>query len=1335
MKTNEFADTMNVRRKRSGSWANALAILLGLVICLGWAATQAAAQTSGEGAIVGTVKDQTGAVIPNAKVTATNVATNIATTRTSSSAGYYVLSPLLPGTYSIKVTATDFKTLVQENVVLDALQTLGFNPVLAVGATTQTMIVTAAPPQLETENATLGLTMENTDYSNLPVQMNSGNQRDPTAFGTLTPGSQTGARLPVIGGTGSYLGQLYVDGMPAETVSQQGDNRLVSEAMDLDSVDQFQVLTSTPPAQYMGSGAENYTMKSGGLKYHGQVSDFVRNTVFDSWTFTGKAATIKNAAGATVPAPKAWEHQNELSASAGGYVPRTGKKLFFFYAYDKYHFRAVVNPSLLTIPTQLMLQGNFTEVVQSAQYLTGNPVGGQTGTGANNPAFIFNPLTSSCTGNVCTRQAFSSGGTNNIIPTAFLSPIAQAMQKWMPAPTNPNVLANNYLGSIPTGKDNHVNNWRVDYDMNSKHRLSMVGIMGTYGYLNNWGTPYLPQPYTGGDDASIFPKDYVIGDTWTVSPNLVNQLKYSYTRFFQNIVDSTYGVTAWEPGTFGITGFPAGQSGLTFPGSAFSTTTAFTTSPATWTSFSNADATQLTTPNNYALTDNIQYLRGKHAMTFGGTLQFENINNANPASYSGLVDLTYDGYSTANYAANSNLLTLGTAGSATTPAIGSGYGYASYLLGAVGPSPSLSLQAVSEEGGRYLTIAPYFEDIYKVTQKLTLDVGLRWDYLPPFHEVQNRWTFLNPNITNPASNTLGMLQFAGRYGGPSVSCMCNTPVMTYWKNYGPRLSAAYELNPKTVFRAGFAQVFSQGGGVGGRGGAYNGTGQTGFNTTAIGPTEVTTGAGATGSFYLNNSAGFTAAGMANTTLFGPNYVLPSNPVPNLAAQETNTGFYPNAAGTAMVSAAGVSYADPYISGRAPEVVLFNGGIERGITQNMTLAVNYMGDESHHLIAYGTSGANARGYWANQLNPSYLVALGGVLDSTGKKPILTAAATAANIALVQAVLPSVPTNKTFEAAAALSTSATVTQYLVAFPQYSGVTDTWGQNIGNFSYHSLQITLVQQHPSKGLTFNVNYTFSKNIGDDGTFRSGFAIPASALSGGGSRSWKMDRVERSWDALSLPQIVNAYGTWQLPFGQGHIGNNSRLVRWAAGGWLLSGIYQYSSGGPIDVTWNGCSSTNYPGQGQCMPDLNPNFGSSSARINGKYGHGPNGYNTCNLGINLIGQTGCTQIQYITPAAFQAPQYLNAAGTPQYLLGNAPRSRVYGMRGPTSWNGVNSALKRTFPIHENLKFVFEADCLNTMNHPVFGGPGSTWASGSITFGTIGSASGNRDWQFGGHLNF
>jgi hypothetical protein len=143
----------------------------------------------------------------------------------------------------------------------------------------------------------------------------------------------------VIGGTGNYLGQLYLDGMPAETVSQQGDNRLVGQAVSLDAVDQFQVVTSTPPAEYSGAGAMNFTMKSGGLAYHGQVSDFVRNTVFDAWSFTAKAATTKNAEGQTIPAPKPAEHQNELSASLGGPVPHTAHKLFFFFAYDRYYER------------------------------------------------------------------------------------------------------------------------------------------------------------------------------------------------------------------------------------------------------------------------------------------------------------------------------------------------------------------------------------------------------------------------------------------------------------------------------------------------------------------------------------------------------------------------------------------------------------------------------------------------------------------------------------------------------------------------------------------------------------------------------------------------------------------------------------------------------------------------------------------------------------------------------------------------------------------------------------------------------------------------------------
>ncbi len=461
MKTNMRKSGSLERRK--GIQVSALMAVLALAFSLVLLALPAAAQTAGEGSIEGTVTDSTGAVVPHATVTVTNVATGVAIIRESTSAGFFSISPLLPGTYTVQISAKGFKTLVQDNVVVDALQTRTIGPVLAIGIETQTVTVTGAPPVLDTADATIQLTMENTTYTNLPIQMNNA-QRDPTAFGALTPGAQAGSRLPVIGGTGNYLGQLYLDGMPAETVSQQGDNRLVSLSMSVDAVDQFQVLSSTPPAEYMGAGAENFTMKSGGQQYHGQASDFVRNTAFDAWSFTNKWATIKNALGQTIPAPKPPEHQNELSLSVGGVVPHTAKKLFFFVAYDKFHDRYVQQPSLYTMPTTLEAQGNFTE-------LNGAIGTGLTGTGSNNPAIIYDPATTACTGSVCTRQPFEYNGSYNVIPPGDISPIAKAMESFLPTPTNTSVLVNNYLSGSPKGYDNHLIDYRVDYDLSSNHRI------------------------------------------------------------------------------------------------------------------------------------------------------------------------------------------------------------------------------------------------------------------------------------------------------------------------------------------------------------------------------------------------------------------------------------------------------------------------------------------------------------------------------------------------------------------------------------------------------------------------------------------------------------------------------------------------------------------------------------------------------------------------------------------------------------------------------------------------------------------------------------------------
>jgi hypothetical protein len=1303
-------------------------VFLIMAFCLTGTALPLAAQTAGEGAIEGTVTDSTGAAIANATITATNAATGKATVQKSSSAGVYNISPVQPGSYSVQVVAQGFKMLVQDNVVVDALQTRGFNPVLTVGAESQTVTVSAAPPVLDTADATLGLTVENETYANLPIQQN-GQQRDPTAFGTLTPGSQGGTRLPVIGGTGNYLGQLYLDGMPATTVNQQGDNRVVSLSMSVEAVDQFQVLTSTPPAEYMGAGAMNFTMKSGGLKYHGQVSDFIRNTMFDSWGFTAKAATRVTSTGAVVQAPKPVEHQNELSASFGGTVPHTGKKLFFFFAYDKYHERLGANPALYSIPTQAMLSGDFTE-------LNGNVGGGgRTGTSTDNPAILFDPTSNSCVGSVCTRtplQATKNGiTTNNVIPAGMISPIAKAMAALMPSPNNTSSLYNNYLGAIPGGFDDRLYDWRVDYNLSARQRLSTVGVNGARIYLTNFSNQ-MPLPYVSGTYAKIFPQSYIVEHVFTINSNLVNQLKYSFTRFIQPQINATDGVKAYAPTAFGITNLPAGQAATEFPGATFGTTAAFGTAYTGWTSNGASTTTQQVNPNTYAVLDNVQWVKGKHSLSFGFSYLWEEINSAAPIGFSTELFLNYNGYSTANFAANSNALSAG------------GYSFASYMLGAVGGSasndtsaPSFGLYPLSETGGRYHPIAPYFSDSYKITPKLTIDWGLRWDYLPPFHEVKDRWTFLNPNLTNPLTGSQGMLQFAGNYGGPGVSCGCRTPVNTYWKNFGPRLGFAWELTPKTVIRSGFAVVFSQAGGVGGRGGNATGTGQTGFNMSATGPTETGSGSGAGPSYYLNNSATFGTLGKSNTGIFGA-YTYPSAPTPGVAAQELNTGNYLNSANN-FVGASSVSFADPYFSGRAPQIVLWNFGLERSLTSDLTLGINYAGNESHFIVNSGAvpsgQNGNLRGYWTNQINPKYLAVLGSVKDSTGTKPILNAAATGANAAIVSTYFPTAPVPAFFTAAAAKSSSATVAQMLTAFPQYSGVSDTYG-NVGNFAYHSLQVVL-NQRMHNGLTFNFNYTFSKNLGDDSTIRSGFDIPANAISNG-TRSYKQDRIDRSWTTISIPHIVHAYGVYQLPFGKDKIGGNSMLVRWLAGGWQFSGIYTFTSGTPMALTWSGASGTTLPGQGQAMPDMNSSF-SGPLRTHGKYGSGPNGYNTCNLGINAVGQTGCNKIQYLDPNGFATPQNISTvSGQPQYLIGNAPRTLAYGARNPYTWN-VDSGLRRSFPlVRESLSFVFEADCLNVWNHVTFGNPSSAWASGSSTFGTVSGLASNyspRDWQFAGHINF
>ncbi len=244
--------------------------LIGCALFVASAGSAAAQQ--GQATVQGTVTDKTGAVIPNAKVSVTSTDTGVEIIKTTNKQGDYTVSPIQPGHYIITVTAKGFETLVQEQVTLDALQTLGLNLKMSVGAETQTITITDAPPALETQDGSLGGTIESELYTELPLSMNAG-PRDPTQFPFLMPGVQEGSGATgVFGGTGQeYLNQNYINGMPVSTISAQGDPTTVRNAVSVDAIDQFQVKTNGAGVAFGGAGVTNYTIKSGGDAIHGTV--------------------------------------------------------------------------------------------------------------------------------------------------------------------------------------------------------------------------------------------------------------------------------------------------------------------------------------------------------------------------------------------------------------------------------------------------------------------------------------------------------------------------------------------------------------------------------------------------------------------------------------------------------------------------------------------------------------------------------------------------------------------------------------------------------------------------------------------------------------------------------------------------------------------------------------------------------------------------------------------------------------------------------------------------------------------------------------------------------
>ena len=1295
--------------------------LVGLIAC------PAPAQTGGEGAIEGTVTDATGAVIPNATVIATNQASKVSTTRTSTSAGLFSITPLIPGVYTVTVSAGGFSTLTQKNLEVNGLNVTGFNPKLQAG-TTQEVTVTDAPPQLQTTSATVGDVITNEVYESLPVVLN-GQQRDPTSLSTLAVGAQGGTRAPIFSGTGDYLAEVYLNGIPTTTSNQQGDNRIISNTVPVESVEQMQIISSGPSAEYQGAGAIGFTIKSGGNQYHGQIVDVIRNTAFDTWGFAGNQLTkyaIVNGVATQVPAGKATEHQNELSASFGGPVPFMHKKLFFFVNYDRFHNTSTASASPFTVPTALMKQGDFTELNTAS---CGD--GSCTGTGTNNPAIIYNPLTNSCSGSTCTRQPFqgTKNGvpTNNVIPSSYISPISQYEQKLLPNPNLPG-LSGNYLTSGYNGFDNWEIVAKVDYDLTPKQRISVAFTRGLRQSIGLGGV--MPLPYSTAISSILHPTMATIEHAWTLSPHMVNQFNYGFTRFGGVSLNASQGLAGTTAVDAGITGLPVGQATTEFPGSTFSSSTAApSATPTPWGAQGGSQRSSSTVPTTFTIVDNLHWSVGQHNITFGVQTQWLQDNVISTLGSSDVYIQTWSPNDTAAYGKSSNAISAAT----------TGYSYASFLLGAVNKA-SAGVPLYSDIGGRFHPVSPYFQDNWQIRPNLTLNLGLRWDYLPPYHEVADRWSFFNPNATNLLTGSPGQLEYAGNRGA-DISCQCRTPVQTWWKNWGPRLGLEYSPDPKTVLRAGFAVAYSRAGGVGGRAGDGTGTGQTGFGSSFTLPAAISSGITAGPSFYLNNSAAFQAVNVANTNFGGPGFTIPAPTGASASQLTTGTGNYVDSNGKAVTAGGAPAYADPYLSSRAPEFIFFNFGVQHSFTNAMTLLLNYSGSQSHFV-----AGSTVPGFWSGTMDPKYLATLGSVTaaGTNNYANILGAQANAANLGKAQAADSSVTVPyPAYAAAGNLSASTTIGRMLRPFAQYSSPPGTTWDNIGNISYNAFELTL-KMREYKGVNFTVNYTYSKNIGDEGTVRASYAVPAAASSNGVAMPGN-NRADRSIVLSDIPESLNIFGYSKLPFGRGKIGGDNWVVRTFASNWEFSGIFRYGSGKPILVTGTGC---NAPAQGTCMPDLAPGRDLGSARTNGGYG-GPGvtyaNYSQKNYmdvtafsALNVFPIGGTINCASLNDHSFDAKYGTNICNNAITKIGTAPRSSSY-LRQPGSYN-LDASLQRTFPIKEGVKFVFRADCFDVTNKVTFSmaqtqSVSVASPSSTTSFGRLTGASGNRRFQFEGRITF
>ena len=716
-------------------------------------------QATNSGDIRGTVVDSTGALTPGVTVTVKNLETGVTKVLKTNSAGLYDTSSIVVGTYSVTFEGSGFETYSRPSITLQVgISTV--NATMKVGATTDSVVVNTDIPLLDTESGTQQTTLDAKSMQDLP---NVG--QDWQNFAILIPGSAGLSGNSNPGQEVSVNGNLPYNNVLSDGASTSLGTSGNSDVNVFETVQEVQISTSAFSAQYgIGGIIFNQISKGGTSQFHGSVYDY-----FQSDEFNANGSQFIGAQGGAVN-PKNRYRYNNYGVSIGGpiIVPFTNlrKKAFFYFDYDRTSNNGT-NSGTNDIPTVAVMGGDFTGPMMQPIYDPTTQTLGVDATGNQYPI----------------RRSFASEYGSNIIPAALFDPVAVKFQTFYPTPSNhipggvfrtgsldsQGILKSNFFARVPVQNPNRKYFGRIDYDVNSRNRVTGSVTQGDIPAFTNNLVTAAPVQSASSDISRL---NLQISDVTTFSPHLINEARFGFTYQGNFFADLTYG--KGYPQQLGFQFAKADE----FPGVQF-----YTNYPYAW--IEPVGNQFIYKENVFDPSDVVTFIKGRHVMHFGGEVGIYRNDNTpygqiNPGIFG------FSGNYTAHYTVRQGVASRDS---------NTGADYADFLLG---DSGNWSAQNGAEYGARLKNPQFFFQDDYKVRPNLTLNLGLRYQLRFGISEVHGDVGTYDPTVLNPGNGQLG----AYWYGATHANGRNNLTANSY-NTVLPRVGFSYLPNPSMTIRGGF----------------------------------------------------------------------------------------------------------------------------------------------------------------------------------------------------------------------------------------------------------------------------------------------------------------------------------------------------------------------------------------------------------------------------------------------------------------------------------------------------------------------------------------------------